>query len=77
MSRCPMGVLRRSKETTMDRSETLPPPRQDVFEFLRTDIWSQLSVAAQESCLRLLVQQLKQSLEHDQKEVDDERKDSR
>lgn len=61
----------------MDRSETLPPPRQDVFEFLRTDIWNQLSVAAQESCLRLLVQQLKQSLEHNQKEVDDERKDSR
>jgi hypothetical protein len=56
----------------MNRSEMVPPPRQLVFEFARTDVWCQLSVAAQESCLRLIVQQLKQALEYEQKEIDDE-----
>jgi hypothetical protein len=56
----------------MNRSEIVPPPRQQVFEFARTDLWSKLPVAAQEDCLRLIVQQLKQSLEYEQKEIDDE-----
>jgi len=54
----------------MNRSEMVPPPRQQVFEFARTDVWSQLPAAAQEGCLRLIVQQLKQSLESEQKETE-------
>jgi hypothetical protein len=56
----------------MDRSGIDLPPRQQVFEFARTDVWSQLPAATQESCLRLLMQQLKQSLESEQKEIDNE-----
>jgi hypothetical protein len=56
----------------MDRSVIVPPPRQQTFEFARTDVWSQLPAAAQEGCLRLIVQQLKQSLESEQKETEDE-----
>lgn len=56
----------------MDQSEMVPPPRQQVFEYAGTDIWSQLSVAVQENCLQLIVQQLKQTLEYEQRESDDE-----
>lgn len=56
----------------MNRSEIVPAPRQQVFEFARTDVWSQLPAAAQEGCLRLIVQQLKQSVEFEQKETEDE-----
>jgi hypothetical protein len=72
MSRCTMGVLRQKKETTMNRSELVPPPRQQVFEYARSDVWSQLPATAQESCLRLIVQQLKHSVESEQKETEDE-----
>jgi hypothetical protein len=56
----------------MNRSEIVPPPRQQVFEFARTDLWNQLPAAAQESCFRLIVQQLKQLLESEQKETEHE-----
>jgi hypothetical protein len=56
----------------VNRNEMVPPPRQQVFEFARTDVWSQLSAAAQEGCLQLIVQQLKQVLEFEQKEAEDE-----
>lgn len=56
----------------MNRSEIKPPLRQQLFEFARTDLWRQLPAAVQESCLQLLMQQLKQSLESEQKEIDDE-----
>jgi hypothetical protein len=56
----------------MNRSEMVPPLRQQAFEFARTDVWGQLPATAQEGCLRLIVQQLKQSLESEQKESEDE-----
>ena len=65
-------AIRRAKERTMNRSEIKPPLRQQLFEFARTDLWRQLPAAVQESCLQLLMQQLKQSLESEQKEIDDE-----
>jgi S-ribosylhomocysteine lyase LuxS involved in autoinducer biosynthesis len=77
MSRCAKIVLRRTKEETMNRSEIMVPLRQQVFEFARTDVWSQLPGVAQEDCLRLLMQQLKQSLESEQKELENEREDPR
>lgn len=56
----------------MNRSEMEPPPQQHMLEFARTNVWSQLPVAAQEGCLRLIVEQLKRSLEFEQKETEDE-----
>jgi hypothetical protein len=56
----------------MNRSGIVLPPRQQVFEFARTDVWSQLPAATQGGCLQLLIQQLKQALESEQKEIDDE-----
>ena len=56
----------------MNQSEMVLPPQQQVFEFARTDVWRQLPATVQESCLRLLVQQMKRSLEYDHKETDNE-----
>lgn len=61
----------------MGRNAIVPPPQQQMFEFARTDLWRRLPAAAQEECMRLIMQQLKQSLEFEHRESQDEREDSR
>jgi hypothetical protein len=72
MSRYAKTVLRHKEETTMNQSEMVAPLQQQVFEFARTDVWDHLPATVREGCLGLITQQLKQAIESERKETEDE-----
>ena len=60
----------------MRRTKILPPVTQQTFPFARNDTWQSFPVPARDDCRRLLMQQLKQCLEfEDRQEKDHERED--
>ena len=56
----------------MNQSEMVAPLQQQVFEFARTDVWDHLPATVREGCLGLITQQLKQAIESERKETEDE-----
>lgn len=62
----------------MHKNEIAPPPVQQTFEFARNDMWDRLPEAARDECRRLIMQQLKVSLEFELhlEDHNHERKDS-